>query len=452
MLLSLVVYMTYFEISYAPSLLSNPYNTRALMEERKVKKGSIIDRNGQVLAYSSKDGNGYWNVVYPDGKIFSPIVGYRSVQYGSAGLEAYYNRALLGLGSNKPVDVLRSEILGKSKIGDNLRLTIDGKLQRVAYNALGDYKGAVVAMDPKTGAVLALVSKPTFDPNTIDRDWKQLNSDPNSPLLNRALNGLYAPGSTFKIVTASAAIKYVSGINDKIYNCKGYVIVDGRKISDYQGEAHGSLNLRDAFRVSCNSTFVKIGLEVGKSDMIKMAEAFGFNNELDFDLPVSKSTFPPFKLLSDNVELAERSIGQGKVQVTPIMMAMITSAIANNGIMMQPYMVSEVISPDGKVVQSASPRSFLTPVSPAIAAAIKDMMVSVVNSGTGTAAAISGVQVAGKTGTAQTGKDRDNAWFVGFAPADDPRIAVAVLVEEGGTGGITAAPIARDVISAYLGR
>ncbi|SHF36269.1 peptidoglycan glycosyltransferase [Caldanaerobius fijiensis DSM 17918] len=452
MFLSLIAYLSYFEVSYAPRLLSNPYNTRALIEERKVKKGSIFDRNGKVLAYSVKGNDDYWNVVYPDGRIFSPVVGYRSLRYGNMGLEAYYNRVLLGLGSNRPIDVLRSEILGRSKIGDNLKLTLDADLQKIAYNSLGNNRGAVVAMDPKTGAILALVSKPTFDPNTIDQDWKQLNSDPNSPLLNRALNGLYAPGSTFKIVTASAALKYVTDIKDKIYTCKGYVVVNGNKISDYQGEAHGNLNIKQAFTVSCNTTFVKIGLDVGKSNMMKMAEAFGFNRDVNFDLPVTRSTFPPFKLFSDNVELAERSIGQGEVQVTPLQMAMITSAIANNGVMMQPYLVSEVITSDGRVVQRTSPQVYLTPVTPDIAAVIKDMMISVVNSGTGTAAGINGIQVAGKTGTAQTGKKEDDAWFVGFAPAENPQIVVAVIVEHGGAGGIAAAPIARDVISAYLRR
>lgn len=446
----LMVYLTYFQIKISPELLSNPYNTRAIIEEEKVKRGNILDRSGNILVYSEKDPKDEtYDIKYNDGRIFAPIIGYSSSKYGNTGIEAYYNRDLLGLRINKPIDILRMELIGKSKYGNNLLLTVDSKLQKTAYDSMGNNVGAVVVMNPKTGEILSMVSKPTFDPAIIDEDWKALN-DPKSghPLVNRATDGLYAPGSTFKIITATSALENISDIEKQIFNCKGYVMVNGFKLSDFQGESHGRVDIKDAFKYSCNSTFARIGLEVGADKLVKTADDFGINSPLNFDLSASESTLPKIK---NEVELAESAIGQGRVLTTPLMMAMITSTIANNGVMMQPYIVQSIINPQGKIVSETSPKKYLNPVSEDISQKMKNMMISVVNEGTGTAAGISGVQVAGKTGTAQTSKG-DNAWFVGFAPAENPTVAVAVIVENGKTGGSTAAPIAQKIFKTYFGK
>lgn len=443
---SLVGYLLYFEFFMRDDLLASDYNRRLWEEENRVLRGSIIDRNGTAIAETVAEGDKKDRVYY-GGAAMGPLVGYNSMQYGRAGIEAAYNKELLGLETKNPFVLFRQNILGIKDRGYDVILTVDSALQKTAYDALDGRKGAAVAMDPKTGEILALVSSPGFDPNTVEEDWETIESDENSPLINRALQGLYPPGSVFKIIPLSASLENIDGIEDMIFHCSGSTDVDGLEIKDYNGTAHGDIDINRAVEVSCNSTFIDLGLRIGARVMGEYANGFGFNKNMDFDLPLKMSVFPN---PTSRRELALSSIGQADTLATPLQMAMVASAAANNGTIMHPYVVKGIADSEGRISYSREDEAYLSPITAATAERIKEMMVNVVRNGTGTAAAVSDIDVAGKTGTAEVeGKD-SHAWFIGFAPADDPQIAVAVIVENGGSGGQAAAPIAKRMISDYL--
>lgn len=443
---SLIGYLLYFEFFTRDALLTSDYNRRLWEEENKVLRGSIIDRNGAAIAETVAEGDKK-NRVYYGGASIGPLVGYNSRQYGRAGIEAVYNKELLGLETKNPFILFRQNILGIKDRGYDVILTLDNGLQKAAYDALDGRKGAAVALNPKTGEILALVSSPGFDPNTIEKDWEKIKSDESSPLLNRALQGLYPPGSVFKIIPLSASLENIDGLDDMIFHCSGSTNVDGLKIKDYNGTAHGDIDINRAVEVSCNSTFIDLGLRIGAGEMGKYANGFGFNKNLDFDLPLKMSIFPN---PTSKRELALSSIGQADILATPLQMAMVTSAVANNGTIMRPYIVKGIADSEGRISYSREDEAYLSPITATTAERIKEMMINVVKNGTGTAASISGIKVAGKTGTAEVeGKD-SHAWFIGFAPADDPQIVVAVIVENGGSGGQKAAPIARRIMNDYL--
>jgi len=448
--LSIIIYLTYFEINEKDKLLASPYNKRLWEEEQSIIRGSILDRNGIVLAKSSFY-NGKQTRLYEGGVFTAHITGFSNEKYGRSGIEAYYNGELLGLNNRNPIDYFINKFSGRKQKGNDVYLTIDYNLQKVAYYALGNNKGAVVALNPQTGEILAMVSKPSFDPNRLDSIWDALVKDEGSPLVNRAVQGLYPPGSVFKVVTGSAFLEGRDALSRK-YTCEGYVEVEGRKISDFEGVKHGSLDIRKAMVVSCNSFFIQAGLDIGMDRLKRFSEAYFFNREIPFDLPVKNSVFPTASLLKNNIELAEASIGQGKVLVSPLHMAMVVSAIANDGVMMKPFLVSKVMNYKNQIVWETYPQVLAEPVSSETARLIKEMMVEVVEKGTGKEAKIYGVKVAGKTGTAEVEGNKSHAWFIGFAPSDKPKIAVAVVVENGGIGGIKAAPIARAVMEEYLRR
>lgn len=454
---SLIIYLSYFQLYEREKLITSSYsvyNKRLIEQEKKILRGSILDRNGDVLAKSIIS-NGVQIRQYTDGPAFAQVIGYsrRIYQQGSTGIENSYDRELLGMANTDPMTFLRETILGKGQIGDNVTLTLDKNLQDIAYKDLAGRKGAVVALDPKTGEVLAMVSSPSYDPNTLDKDWNAIMNSTDKVVFNRATQGLYPPGSIFKIITASAALTYKPDIYNKTFDCKGYTIVDGNRINDYNGVAHGVVDFKKAFYVSCNSAFINIGLDVGKGDLEKMANMFGLNDQIPLDIDTAKNQFPSFPVLGGKVELAEASIGQGKTLVTPLTMALMTSAVANNGIIMKPYLMRYVTEPiSGRVIEKTTPSQYLNPISKDTADKIKNLMIGVVKEGTGTAVQIPGITVAGKTGTAENPHGMPHAWFVGFAPADNPEIVVSVIVENGGLGGAVAAPIARDVIRAYLGK
>lgn len=448
--LGLIVQLTYVQVWAAPSLNVHPANTRALEEEMRVERGAIVAAGGEELAVNRREG-AYYVRVYPQGDLTSPWLGYHSLRYGRAGVERVYNEELSGRGDLLGVVGLWDQITGRPKRGADLKLTIEFGLQRVAAKALGARKGAVVVLDPRTGAVLALVSYPRYDPNRLDELWPELNEDPETPLLNRAVQGLYPPGSVFKIITAAAALETGTVTPDSEFTDSGREILGGYEVHNYQDKAYGRHDFARAFASSINTTFAKVGVELGAKTLAAYAAAFGFGEDLPWRLGGAKGRFPDSAAL-DTAALAQVSFGQADVLCSPLLVALATSAVANQGRVMEPYVVEQVADYHGKVLQEARPRVWLKPLTADTAATLTELMVQVVQRGTGTAAALSGVQVAGKTGTAEVADAEPHAWFAGFAPARDPQVVVVVLVENGGSGGSVAAPIARQVLAAALGR
>ncbi|TYP52459.1 peptidoglycan D,D-transpeptidase FtsI family protein [Thermosediminibacter litoriperuensis] len=446
--LCLLGYLTYFQVYERQKLIESSYNRRLWEQEESITRGTVYDIKGRVLAATVEE-NGVKRRVYPQGPAFGPLLGYSSRKLGRAGLEEVLNGELLGISQQDPMLVLRQKVLGVSK-GNDVYLTIDSDLQKKAYELFRGRRGALVALDPNTGAVLAMVSSPGYNPGLAEQQWEALSKDEASPLLNRAIQGLYPPGSSFKIVTLAAALEGIPDIEKKTYETPGYVKVNGRVIRDYEGMEPGNYDVKKAFRHSSNSVFVKIGLELGKERLFAKAQEFGFNSRIPFELPVTVSRFPGFSLMSDDVELAEDSIGQGRLLATPLQMALVTSTVANGGKMVQPYIVHKAVTPLG-YVKNFQKTGFTKQVIDGVTAnKIREYMVDVVENGTGTPAKIQGIPVAGKTGSAENPHGKPHAWFVGFAPAHDPKIAVAVVVENAGSGGRNAGPIARDIILQYL--
>lgn len=441
MFLALVSYLLYFNMFSAEKVASNPYNKRQWEDERFVKRGSIYDRDGEVLAETIIDGDSRTRS-YPKGHLYSHIIGYYSRVYGKSQLEMKYDKQLLGHGDiNITFNELRS--------GYDLNLTIDNDLQEYAYKQLDGRRGAIVAIEPETGKILAMVSYPDFDPSTdaIEKNWKYIVEREDSPLLARATGGLYPPGSTYKIVTAATA--YNAGYSDKTFEDNGVFKQGGLKVSNYGGESYGTINVRKAFEVSSNFAFCTLGYELGAQNVKDAAEAFGVNKDIDTDIPVSKSRIDYKKMTNEDAALV--SIGQGQLLMTPLHVAMLGAAVANNGKMMKPYLVNTITTSSGLTLSTTKPTVFCQPMSAECASYMNGLMIDVVKEGTGRSAAISGITVAGKTGTAENENEKDHAWFVGYAPVEKPTIAVAVLLEnDGRSGGASAAPIAKKVMTKYL--
>ncbi|MDI3500280.1 MAG: penicillin-binding protein [Thermoanaerobacter sp.] len=450
----LIAYLTYFQIYERDKLITSSYsvyNRRLIEQEKKILRGSILDRNGIVLAKSVQV-DGLQKREYLDGPAFAHVIGYsrRIYQQGNTGIEKAYDRELLGMVGNDPMILLRKLIFGKGQMGNNVYLTIDKTLQDIAYKDMEGKKGAVVALNPKTGEILAMVSTPSYDPNTLGENWEEIMTSSEHVVLNRATQGLYPPGSVFKIVTTAAVLTYNPELYDKTFYCKGYIIVDGNRINNFGGIAHGIEDFKQAFYRSCNSFFIQAGLDLGSENLQTIAYAFGLDKRVPLEIDTTKNQFPPIDGKSD---LAETSIGQGKMLVTPLTMALVASAVANDGVIMKPYLMKYVADPiSGAVIEKSTPSQYLNPISKKVADTIKQLMIGAVNDkeGTGKAAQIPDITVAGKTGTAENPHGDPHAWFVGFAPAENPQIVVSVIVENGGEGGKVAAPIARDIIRAYL--
>ena len=446
---ALVAQLTYVQVWAAPKLKVNPANTRALEEEMKVERGVIVSADGQELAVNRKEGQ-YFFREYPLGSLTSPWLGYNSLRYGRAGVERVYNEELSGQAGILGITGYWDQIVGNAHRGADLELTVNVALQRVAADALGERRGAVVALDPRTGAVLAMVSYPRYDPNDIDERWKEINSDPGRPLVNRAAQGLYPPGSVFKILVAGAALQTGMVTPETEFEDTGEYMAGGYVVRNYGDKVYGIHDFIKAFASSINTTFAKVGVEMGADTLAEYASDFGFNKESPWPLGASKSFFPdPGDM--DTAHVAQASFGQGEVLSTPLQIALAAAGVANEGKIMEPYVVSKVLDYHKIMLQETRPRVWMEPLSSATAATVRDLMVEAVNNGTGTSAAIEGVQVAGKTGTAEVADAGPHSWFAAFAPADDPRVVVAVLVENAGTGSSVAAPIARKVISAALG-
>lgn len=444
---ALLVYLGAVQVVWGPQLAASPQNPRLALAAERVHWGRILDRRLTVLADS--EGTGPAQVRrYPQGTAFANVLGYRSRRYGLTGVERGYDLALLGLPIADPWGALQ-EALGRAPEGNDVVLTLDAAVQQAAVRALGDLRGAVVVLDPRTGAVLALASRPGFDPSAVDAQWAALSHDPASPLFDRATQGQYPPGSSFKTVTLTAALASRRVRLTDAVDCPGSIDVGGALIHNFEHEQFGQISVLEAFVASCNTAFVQIGQRTGAAPIVAAARAFGLGQPVRFDLPTSGGYVPPLRDLGRR-GLAQIAFGQGSLLVTPLQMALVAAAVGDGGIAMQPFLVSQVRAPDGRIRQTFAPRGGRQVMPAALAAEITRAMIEVVRRGTGTAAQLPGVAVAGKTGTADNPHGAPDAWFIAFAPAERPTVALAVIVENGGAGGQVAAPIAQQVLAAAL--
>lgn len=441
----LFVYISYLQVIASSFYASHPLNRRSVEYAKTVPRGTIFDRHGQKLAVSEKTEHNGFKRSYPYGAITAHFIGYDSVKLGKAGLESAYNGYLSGLSSPARGLGPVSRLFTGEQAYD-IVLTIDADLQKTAYQALGNQRGAVLVIEPRSGAILAMVSKPGFDPNQVDAQWDTLANSAASPLLNRATGGLYPPGSSIKPMFAEAALTEHIADLQQTFDCQGELNIGADYIlADTNHKAHGKIDLAQALAVSCNVTFGKIAIDLGNTKVANTFERFGFGKSAGADLQEVPSRLPDFRRLGDG-DLAQTGIGQGSLLVTPLRMALLASTLANHGITMRPYLIQKITTSDGNAIKSYVPEEWLNPTDAQTAQSVTAMMVGVVEKGTGTSARIAGTKVAGKTGTAENPHGQDHAWFIGFAPADNPVVAVAVIVENGGAGGAVAAPIARQVL------
>lgn len=457
---ALIVNLTWLQVIDAQALNNNPHNTRGLEKELRAERGAILTADGVVLARSVKGANGFYTRTYPAGKLAAHVTGYYSTRYGRTGIEAAANDALAGhRGYTSFADVM-DDALGRPVTGSDVVLTIDSKVQKAAESALAGRRGAVVVLDPKTGAVLALASSPSFSPATVERDWSALSKDPASPLVDRALASLYPPGSTFKVVTLTKVLSSGIAGPQTVLPAPSVLNVGGGKVTNFEGEGGGSVTLTQATRSSINTVYGQLGVTLGASRLVAQARAYGFDAPIPFDLNVAPSLMADPSSMT-TWETAWAAVGQpvgahavnGPV-VTAMQMALVGAGIANNGIVMRPYLIDHTGNAAGAPVLTTQPRALTTATDPATAATVRTMMIDVVDRGSGAQARISGVKIAGKTGTAEVGKSvNPDAWFIAFGPAasgDTPRVAMAIVLENGGVGGRVAAPAAKPVLEAAL--
>jgi peptidoglycan glycosyltransferase len=469
----LLLQANWVQVVKAKDYRNDPRNRRVLLRTYDRERGPIVigtgkDRQAVAKSVATTDTLKYLRT-YPGGTVYAPVTGFISVVYGLTGIERQENPVLSGEDDRLFVRRLSDYITGRQIAGGSIVLTLNRAAQQAAYDGLAGKVGAVVALDPHTGAVLAEVSNPSYDPTALSSHdpagiraaYTKLLADPKSPLANRTIERTYPPGSTFKVITAAAALAAGMSPSTRI---PSPTVLDlpgtTANLNNFGGEHCGdgrTDTLADALKISCNTAFGQLGITLGAAKVRKQAEAFGFGDtSLQLPQPVANSVYPD---QLTKAQEAQSAIGQYDVRVTPLQMAMVAAGIANNGVVMRPYLVKEVQGPDLSRLDLASPSVYSNAVSSSVAQQLTAMMEGVVSSGTGTRAQISGVRVAGKTGTAQHALGKPpHAWFIGFAPANDPQVAVAVLVEDGGslgsdaTGGQLAAPIAQAVMRAVLGK
>lgn len=458
--IGLCLYITYFEIVKAPVLAASSYNKRLWAVRNKILRGTIYDRNMRPLTKSTKINIESQKIEYLDGDLFAHVLGYADTKYGITGLQYKYDKELTSTSLKDKITSTFNKIIKKDKsddkkIGNGLITTLDYNTQKKAYDVLGGGKGAAVAINPKTGEIIAMVSKPSFNPNNLDSEWANINSNKDRPLLNRATAGLYPPGSTFKTVTAVSALSNISDIQYETFKDNGRLVFNSKEsMSNFNGEVLGNLSFKDAYVHSSNVAFGMIGMKLGNDKLKKTAEDFYFNKNIPANgITIENSRFPSLKNYEKG-NIAQSAIGQASVLATPMEMALVASTIANGGIMMKPSVVKEVVDSKGEMVREIKPEEIGSIISPEIANTMQKFMRSVVVQGTGTAAQINGIEVCGKTGTAEhAGGGNSNeahSWFIGFAPYNDPKVAVAVIIENGGQGGIAAASAAREIIRTAL--
>jgi peptidoglycan glycosyltransferase len=455
----LVVFTSRWTVFEARSLQDKTANRRPLLEAQRIPRGFVYADDGTKLATNRHTGKGetlrYYRT-YPTGSLFSHALGYAFISRGSAGIEKSYNRELTG--RQDEFKSLIDQLGGGTKQGDDVHTTLDPAAQRTALAALGGQRGSIVALDPSSGAIRVMASIPDYNPNDIPQRYGELNRDPTSPLFNRATQARYPPGSTFKVVTAAAAIdsgrytpnSFISGRNNKP--------ISGVPLQNDGGADYGTISLTDALTHSVNTVFGEVGEKLGKATMFKYMRRFGFDSKLGLDYPSEEITasgvFKGQRLLdaSNSIDIGRVAIGQERLQVTPLQMAMVAAAVANGGRLMEPRLVDRVTTPDGGLRSRNRPTERSVVMSEHAASELAGMMTHVVQEGTGTAGALQGIDVAGKTGTAEVVNGAANqAWFIAFAPVRDPKVAIAVTIERTtGQGGTVAAPIAKQVMEVLL--
>ncbi len=464
---ALFLQLNYLQVLKADDYKHDPRNTRIAVHDFNEARGQILAADGTVLATSVKTPGANFDRLrrYPESDLFAAVTGYFSFTYGSTGAERSFNDDLAG--RNLGISSLKDVLVNREVTGDVV-LTVRKDLQQVARTALGNRKGAVVALDPATGAVLALWSYPTYDPNALSqhnqqnvRDaWALLNLAPDNPMLERSYRETYPPGSTFKVVTSAAALERKPELATKAYPVLRALDLPGTrtKLPNFGNEACGG-TLPDLLRVSCNTGFGQMAMDLGASAMHDEASDWGFNSRPPIDLPsAATSVFPDASTFAhDQAGLAKSGIGQQDVRATPLQMASVAAGVANGGVVMKPHVLAQVRDSDGNVVRTYDPSPWTTGTTPGVAGQLRNLMINVVQSGTGTRARIPGATVGGKTGTAETtGTGAPHAWFIGFADANGKSVAVAVIVESlpgvtEATGGVVAAPIAQAVMKTALG-
>ncbi|MDQ1727034.1 MAG: penicillin-binding protein [Frankiaceae bacterium] len=469
LLLALLVNINVLQAVQPRSLATKPGNTRAIIASYNVQRGYIVVGNTVIATSEPTNDQLRYLRTYPGGPMYAAVTGY-ATQFTRTGIEAAENGILSGQDDRLFVHRLTNILNGTQQQGGIVRLTINAKVQKAAWDAMQGKVGAAVAIDPSTGAILAMVSTPSYDPSTlalhdtaaVDATMKKLAADPNQPLLNRALAQTYPPGSTFKVITSAAALS--SGMTpDTLIDAPHRLPLPltTLELHNFNDEfctpsANGKQTLLQALSISCNTAFAKLGLQLGDAALRKQAEAFGFDdNSLDVPIPVAASVFPA---VLNQPQTAQSAIGQFDVRMTPLEAAMIAAAVANHGKLERPYLVGSIDSPNLQTISTTQPTDYNKQVvTPQVADELTQMMLAVVQNGTGTSAQIPGVSVAGKTGTAQNAPGHaPHAWFIGFVPGATPHIAVAVIVEAGDAGGndVTgarvAAPVAKAMIQAAL--
>lgn len=445
-------YIVYFTVVRAGTFVNSPYNQRQDAFAKNVVRGSITDRNGNVLAETQVADDGTETRYYPYGSLFSHVIGYNDDDLGRTGLESVENFELLTSNAFF-IEKIQNEFNGSKNQGDTVVTTLDADLQQAASDALGSYKGAVVVMEADTGKILAMVSKPDYDPNEIASDWQTLNTDEeNSPLLNRATGGSYAPGSVFKIVTTLAYMRQNSNYRDYSYNCTGSITEGNTTIPCAGGNVHGQEDLESSFANSCNSSFANIGLQLDIAGFRDTAEDLLFNSPLPGVLDYTKSSFV-LDQNSPTSEIMMTAMGQGRTTVSPYHIALITQAVANGGTLMDPYLVDSVTNYTGTEVRRNVPKSYARLMTSDEASQLKEYMTAVVEEGIGSVLSGRSYTVAGKTGTAEYSADdsnRTHSWFTGFTNVDNPELVITVITEgsDGSVGG-KAVSIAGNILDSY---
>jgi penicillin-binding protein A len=466
----LVAFTSRWTIFEASSLRENPLNKRMLLEQERIARGPIVASDGTVLARSVRGPEGIYQRTYPTGELFAQPIGYDYIQpedLGATGVERFRNGDLDGQTGTNLQSVL-DQLQGKEPEGEKVITTLNPSAQRVAMSALGEHEGAVVALDPRTGAVEVMASKPSYDPNALRsparkraQEHEMSANPPTRSEVNRATQFGYAPGSTFKIVTATAAIDTGAYTPESMVSGQNGILVSGVPLKNDNDESFGPITLTYALAHSVNTVWAQVAARLGKRTLGRYMQRFGFDRKPQLDYPaeqmsasgehVGESIVEPTSPL---VDVGRMGIGQDKLAVTPLQMAEVAAAVADRGTLMVPHLTKRIVDAEGSTVKTISPRVQSVVMKPSTAAAVTSMMEAVVKEGTGTAAQIPGVQVAGKTGTAQTqfGDAINNVWFIAFAPAADPRVAVAVTLKAvPGEGATFAAPVARAVIESLLG-
>jgi penicillin-binding protein A len=464
----LIVFTSRWTVLEAESLEDEPANRRALIKEQKVPRGVIYARDGRTeLARSRPEGSGQSRVftrTYPSGPLFSHAVGYSFIENGRRGLEQSRNSDLAG--EEDEFQSIISELESKAREGFDVVTNLDAEAQRVARDGLAGRKGGVVAIEPKTGKVRVMVSFPEYDANQIPDGFNQLNRNADKPLLNRTTQELYPPGSTFKVVTAAAALDSGKYRPESVVDGSSPKTISGAPLENAGGQNFGPVSLTDGLTNSVNTVWATVGETIGRQTLIDYLDRFGFNEDPKLDYPdfqmiPSGVRDAKGRLLGGNAgfDVGRVAIGQGglegAIQTSPLQMALVAAAVGNDGRLMKPRLTDRVVRKDGRVKDRVEPDLQSEVMKPESANQLEDMMGRVVEEGTGTAAALSGVQMAGKTGTSEVGENREltQPWFIGFAPIDNPRIAVAVTVERqppGSSGGQTAGPIAKAVVESLI--